>query len=443
MGRAQSICDLDPPPPLRLAAVSRATERLPRSFAGRLALIVAAGAVARVLYTVLVAPWPPEVSDDQVFFHLQSQLIADGKGYIQPQLELAGVIRPTAAHPPMFPTVLAGLAKVGLTDQVAQRLTGTLFGSGTLVAIGLLGRRVAGERAGLIAVTVGAAYPLLITADGALMSESLYGLLVALSLLTAFKLMDDPSWRWAALLGVLGGLAALTRGEAFALLALLLLPFVRRPGGWRAIGIALVALAVVLTPWTIRNYSTFDRLVLVSTNAGAVVGGANCQATYYGPNIGGWNILCDRPWPGHNEAEETSRQFKDGARYARDNVKRWPVVAAARFGRAFSFFQPFQTNAGRSPGWQNAGVVMYWLLLPLAAFGLLTLYRRRTPMWPIVAPILMVAITTVVFYGFLRFRQPAEISIVVLAGVAIDALWSRRQDRRAVPDKTQPLAHAP
>jgi hypothetical protein len=48
-----------------------------------------------------------------------------------------------------------------------------------------------------------------------------------------------------------------------------------------------------------------------------------------------------------------------------------------------------------------------------------------------------------VFYGFLRFRQPAEISIVVLAGVAIDALWSRRHDRRDVTDKTQPLAHAP
>ncbi|MEA2420849.1 MAG: hypothetical protein QOE60_3055 [Thermoleophilaceae bacterium] len=423
--------------------MSKALNRLPRTFAGRLALIVAAGAVVRVLYTVLVAPWPPEISDDQVFFHLQSQLIANGTGYIQPQLELAGVIRPTAAHPPMYPTALAGLAKVGLTDQLAQRLTGTLFGSGTLVAIGFLGRRVAGERAALIAVAAGAAYPLLITADGALMSESLYGLLVALSLLTAYRLMDEPSWRWAALLGVLGGLAALTRGEAFALLALLLIPFLRRPRGLRAIAVALVALAVVLTPWTIRNYSTFDRLVLVSTNAGAVVGGANCQATYYGPNIGGWNILCDRPWPGHNEAEETSRQFKDGANYARDNVKRWPVVAAARLGRAWSFFQPFQTNAGRSPGWQNVGVVLYWLMLPLAAFGLLTLWRRnRAQMWPIAAPIVMVAITTVVFYGFLRFRQPAEISIVVLTGVAIDALWSRRQARVPVPDKT-PLAHAP
>lgn len=424
--------------------MSKALNRLPRTFAGRLALIVAAGAVARVLYTVLVAPWPPEVSDDQVFFHLQSQLIADGQGYIQPQLELAGVIRPTAAHPPAYPTVLAALAKVGLTDDLAQRLTGTLFGCGTLVAIGLLGRRLAGERAALIAVAVGAVYPLLITADGALMSESLYGMLVAFSLLTAYKLMDDPSWRWAALLGVLGGLAALTRGEALGLLGLLLIPFLRRPGGLRAIAVALIALVVVLAPWTIRNYSTFDRLVLVSTNAGAVVGGANCQATYYGPNIGGWNILCDRPWPGHNEAEETSRQFTDGTRYARDHVERWPVVAAARLGRAWSFFQPFQTNAGRSPGWQDAGVIMYWLMLPLAAFGLLTLYRRnRAQLWPIVVPIVMVAITTAVFYGFLRFRQPAEISIVVLTGVAIDALWSRRQGRRAVPDKTQPLAHAP
>jgi len=66
---------------------------VPGSFAGRLALIVAAGAVLRVLYTVLVAPWPPEFSDDQVFYNLQAHLLADGRGFIQPQLALAGVVR--------------------------------------------------------------------------------------------------------------------------------------------------------------------------------------------------------------------------------------------------------------------------------------------------------------------------------------------------------------
>ena len=43
--------------------------------------------------------------------------------------------------------------------------------------VALLGRRLAGERAGLIAAGIAAIYPTLIAADGALMSETLYGLL--------------------------------------------------------------------------------------------------------------------------------------------------------------------------------------------------------------------------------------------------------------------------
>jgi 4-amino-4-deoxy-L-arabinose transferase-like glycosyltransferase len=419
------------PPTVRVAPVSTRL-RLPSSFAGRLALIVAAGAVARVLYTVLVAPWPPEVSDDQVFYNLQAHLIADGKGFIQPQLELAGTIRPTAAHPPFYPVVLAGLAKLGGGDQLVQRLTGTLFGSVTVIAIGLLARRVAGDRAGLIAAALGAAYPILITADGALMSESLYGMLVALSLLVAYKLWDQPSLGWAALLGVLIGLASLTRGEVFLLLLLLLVPLLLRPRGVPVAAVSIVAMLVVLAPWTIRNYSTFDRFVFVSTNSGAVIGGANCAQVYSGSNIGGWSILCDRPWPGHNEAEETNRQFHDGARYAREHVRRLPIVVAARVGRTVSLFHPWETNSGRSPGVQNAGVVMYFLMVPFAVWGALLLRRRRALLWPLLAPVVMVIVTAAAFYGYLRFRQPAEISLVVLAAVALDALA-----RRASPEPTQ------
>ena len=409
-----------------MAADSRLTVstpgRLPRSFAGRLALIVAAGALVRILYTVFVAPWPPEVSDDQVFFHLQAQLIADGKGFIQPQLEAVGTIRPSAAHPPLYPIVLAGLAELGVTDQLAFRLTGPLFGSGTLLAIALIGRRLAGDRAGLIAAAIGAAYPILITADGALMSESLYGLFVASALIATYRLLDSPSPGRAITLGVLVGLAALTRGEALLLLFLLLIPYLRRPRMLRMSLVALLALVVVLTPWTIRNWSVFDRPVLISTNSGAVVGGANCESVYYGSNIGGWNILCDRPFPGRNEADETNRQLHDGVRYARRNKSRLPVVAAARLGRGWSFFAPFQTNAGRSPAWQDAGVIMFWLMLPLAVYGAVLARRRRARLWPVLVPVAMVSTTVVVFYGFMRFRHSAELSIVVLAATALDGL---------------------
>ncbi len=186
--------------------------------------MVAVGVLLRVLYTVLVAPWPPKGLDDQVYYHLEPILLAHGRGFIEPVFAKIGRSVPTAEHAPFYSIVLAVLAKLGGTGDVVQRLAGTVFGAGTIVAIGLLGRRLAGERAGILAAGIASAYPILITADGALMSESLYGLLIALSLLVAYRLLARPSLRWGIALGVLVGLATLTRGEAWLLLLLLVIP---------------------------------------------------------------------------------------------------------------------------------------------------------------------------------------------------------------------------
>jgi hypothetical protein len=51
----------------------------------------------------------------------------------------------------------------------------------------LLGRGLAGDLAGLLAAGLAAVDPALIAADGALMSESLYRLLLAMTLLAAYR----------------------------------------------------------------------------------------------------------------------------------------------------------------------------------------------------------------------------------------------------------------
>ena len=102
---------------VRLPAVSGGAEATARGRLGgftlRLAGIVAAGVVLRVLYTVLVAPWPPGLPDDQVYFQLMPDLLADGHGFTQPLLATRGEYVPTAAHPPLYSVVLAGPAELG------------------------------------------------------------------------------------------------------------------------------------------------------------------------------------------------------------------------------------------------------------------------------------------------------------------------------------------
>ena len=79
------------------------------------------------------------------------------------------------------------------------------------------------------------------------------------------------------MLGALIALAALTRGEALGLLVLLVRPAGyktrRGPGGSgaRRLGVGLRVRAV-LAPWTIRNFATFEKPVLISTNGDSVLG---------------------------------------------------------------------------------------------------------------------------------------------------------------------------
>jgi 4-amino-4-deoxy-L-arabinose transferase-like glycosyltransferase len=404
-----------------------------RRFWPALLAITAAGALIRVLYTLLEAPWPPDGLDDQFYFSALPRLLADGEGFVNPFLFVlqGGVTLPTAEHPPLHSVVLAGLAELGGTSADLQRLTGTVFGAGTIVLVGLLGRWLVSGRVGLIAAALGAVYPVLVATDGALMSESLYVVLVATSLLLALRLTRAPTVRGGAVLGAVVALAALTRSEGLALLALLLVPLLGSPAGRRAALASVAAAVVVLAPWTVRNWSVFDQPVAISTNSGSAIGGANCEPTFYGDQLGGWQPACLPDRGRGNEAEHMAQLRRDGVDYARDHAGRLPVVLAVRVGRVWNVYDPLQVPEGRSVRVEKLGVAMYALLVPFAVGGAVLLRRRRAELWILLAPVLLVTVTALVTYGNQRFRAPAEVSLVVLAAIGAEAL------RRAVAARSR------
>jgi len=396
-----------------------------RAFWPALFALVLAGAGVRTVYTLLEAPWPPPTLDDQFYFSALPKLVADGHGWVRPLAFLFDETSlPTAEHPPLHSLLLAGWAELAGTSPDAQRLTGTVFGAGTISTIGVLGRRLAGNRAGLMAAGLAALYPVLIAADGALMSESLFGLLVALLLLTAYRLVDAPTIGRAFALGAVAGLAALTRGEALLLLPFVLVPVLRRPAGARAAAVAVAAFLVLLAPWTVRNWIEFDQPIVIANSSGSAIAGANCEATYFGDQLGGWRPQCVREYPG-NEAEAFGRARRDGTEYARDHLDRMPVVLAARLARVWALYDPLQVPEGRSRRVHKLGLAMLLLLVPLAAAGALLLRRRGVGVWILLTPLVLVSLTAMVTYGNQRFREPADAALVVLAAAGLDALWER------------------
>jgi hypothetical protein len=424
----------------------------------RLALVAAAALIVRVGYLLAIGQDVPGIGDFY-FYHWSANLIADGRGYTDPfLLSFHDVELPTAEHPPMWPLLLAAVSKLGGAgsglgaagpdaDFLAHRLTGCLVGTALVVAVGLLGRRLGGDRVGLTAAGIAAIYPVLVTADASLMSETLYGLFVVVAVLLAYRLIDRPTAGRAAALGAMIGLAALTRGEGLLLLPLLAIPLAWRGGrSGRAlrVGAACVAMLLVIAPWTIRNLSALDRFVLVSTNDGGVIGGANCKPAYHGNDLGYWRPGClpreNRPIA---KAEYADEGRERGIEYARDHAGRLlTVVVPVRVLRTWDMWQTERQSLlleARDPEVWRAGVIVYFALLPLAGLGLVVLRRRGVPIWPLVALVVAVTVSSALGYGNPRFRHAAEITLVVAGAAGLLHAWERAREIARIPSVREAL----
>jgi 4-amino-4-deoxy-L-arabinose transferase-like glycosyltransferase len=402
-----------------------------RSFRLRLGLLTAGGIGARALYVALTSsPSSFPVGGDAAFYQFTAEHLSAGDGYISPvKLLLADEVEPTAEHPPLFSLFLAVLIKLGANSTTAQRLLIACgVGALVIVGLGLLGRRVGGERAGLIAAALGAFFPTIITAQASLESEALYGILLVLALLAAYRLHDRRDTVSAVALGVAIGVAALARNEALLLLALLGLPLALSggAGSWRRLAVSCAIALAFVAPWVVRNSIVMDR-PLLSTNYGQGLAGSNCHPTYFGSDMGGFSILCFRLDPERNEADWAADLASQGIRYAREHAARVPLVMAVRALRGWGFYAPASQLHiyNMSKPVQHVGIAFWYPLLGLALAGLVLLHRRRQPLAPLLAPLLVTSIVLIVYSGVTRYRHGSELAMVVLAAVTLEALARR------------------
>lgn len=407
-------------------------------FAARLLAVAGLGLAARLVYALVVMHGRP-ISGDGREFHLLANVLAESQRYVQPFLYLYRdeLAVPTAEKPPLYPLALALPSALGLDTNTAHQVASCVMGAAGVVLIGLLGRRVGGDRVGLLAAAIAALYPALVMLDSSLRSESLYVPLIAFCLLAAYRLADAPTPRRAAVLGLAVGLAALTRGEAVLLLALLAVPVLWLAARPRRLALAAAVAAgflAVAGPWLARNWITFDRPTAISTNEGGLIAGANCRSAYYTDLIGTWACFprADPAW-GTNEAVISNRLRSRGVDYAADHAGRVPAVVGVRVLRVWDVWRPrsaarLESGIGnRHIRAQQASVLALYVLAPLAIAGLVALRRRGEPLRILVAPLVLVTVVAATTYGTTRFRAAAEVPIVVLASVALAGAWERRR----------------
>jgi 4-amino-4-deoxy-L-arabinose transferase-like glycosyltransferase len=411
-----------------------------RRFARTLAAIALAGLTLRLTYVIAVRH--DVVGGDGFAYALNAFNLVDGKGFIQPFTRFGAA---DAIHPPGWATVLTLPAFFGFRKFFDLQIFACFVGTTSVVFIGLCGKRLAGARAGLIAAGIAAVYPGLWMFERELLSETLLILLTAVAILLSYRFIERPSTSGAVLLGVVIACLALTRAEQILLVPFLLLPAVltaRRFDVARRLGVlalAGVAIVVVISPWTLYNRDRFDRPVFLSAHMGVTMLVGNCDRVYSGSELGLMDISCGfvQPplKPGADQSVVDYAGRKQALRYMSDHAGRLPVVVLAREGRAWSLYAPFQTaefeaHFSRTRLWvHELAIFAFWALLPAAIAGGVVLHRRRVPLYPLLSFIVVIVVTVGITFGQPRYRAGAEVPILLLAAIAIDALLRRREHR--------------
>jgi len=211
--------------------------------------------------------------------------IAQGNGYVRENG------KPTAFVVPLYPWFLATLFRIAGENLLLVEVIQAILGGLTVVAVYLLTRHVFDLTTGIIAGLATCFHPWLIFWTGYILTETVFVLLLVLSVLAFVRLLAGQRSIQAVWAGIILGLTSLARpvGLSFGLLLCVPWRFLFMETAKRRIllGACLVSFTLVLSPWVIHNYLSFHQFIPVSRNGDPLYRANNLSvATYLGKTTG-------------------------------------------------------------------------------------------------------------------------------------------------------------
>lgn len=407
--------------------------KLPLSMLGAVIL----GLVLRLAFSIGYWTGQPLTRDEREYLSLARSLAA-GRGVEYDTEMTAGSIEPFGRAPgyPVFLALVGGGREVTASVPTSVKVAQSVVGALGVLMVGLLAARLAGAAAGCAAAVIAACYPPLVWISAYAYSEALIwpiGLALAYlfdraagSGVRGSRGSGVPGFRGSAVrwiaAGAVTGLAVLIRPATafFAALAALWLLRRRRPGA--AIAFVLAA-AVTIAPWTIRNYVHHHRLVLVASEGGVTfwtgnhplaIGEGDFAAN---PDLRRASQVLRARHPELTEEQMEPVYYEEALGWMRAHPWRWLVLEVRK--AVYLVLPVGPSYRLHSARYFAASLISYLLILPAALIGLWRLREQRARSAGLGLLALSAIVAALVFFPQERFRIPIIDPALIICASAL------------------------
>ena len=350
--------------------------------------------------------------------------IAQGHGFSSPTDLDSG---PSAWTAPVYPYLLGWIFKVfGVYSAASAWMVlafNSIFAALTCWTIFLIAERIFGNTVARWSAWAWAVFPYLIYWPVRVVWEASFStFLLTLAFWLAMSMADATStkrrdWIW---FGLLWGLIALTNTALIILLPFLLgwmlfLPQIKSPNFVGA-AICLAVFVICLVPWTIRNYSTFGRFILIRDNLPLELYEAN--------NNSSSGLWTRSEHPGNDPA--TMRRFQElgEIRFMDEKKKQFQEFIREHFAQFLRFTAervwyfwaaPPQATVVHGYDFRVARHTQFFLAALFSFAGIALMFLRSNPYRWLLAPCLVIyPLPYYLVNPFPRYKHPIEPIMLIL-----------------------------
>lgn len=394
-------------------------------------LIFIIALVIRITWAILASSVDPFLRKDPLlgdaasYYRIAINLL-NGNGYAQ------YAQRPSSFWPPLYTySMFAVFAMIG-KNLTAMRIIQAFWGSIPPVIFSWIALKNYNKAIAIIVGVGLAAYPFLIYFGAWLIAEPLFLKLFSITMLCAALYALKKNYLWLISMGIFLGLSILTKPSALFFTPFLLvwiffaqkdLSLIKRI---LYISAFVLPTLLIVLPWTIRNFIVFDRLVLVSSNSGYTLLGANNPNAWGGHDEGFPALI-----PNLNEAEMDQVFYTQAMKWIQTHPLDFIKLGIIKIQRLLS---PLSVASQRQDFVVPGSKLIYlgysaFLLFSLA--GMIIGVKNFRRIGYLYAPIVGVFLSAFIFYGDARYTIPMIPSLVIFSAIAIviGYKWAKQQIR--------------